>query len=172
MPNIHFRLMALSFKFRDFFFPRRDVLREAGIRPGQRVLDYGCGPGSYVALESEMVGKKGKVYALDVQPLAIESVKKLIFRKGLKNVETILSDCDTGLPKGSVDVALLYDTFHGLGEPGKVLKEVHRVLKPAGILSVNDPHNKEEKMIAGIEKGGLFRLKAKLEKTCKFSKVM
>jgi trans-aconitate methyltransferase len=44
--NLGFRLMALSFKFHDFFRPRIDILKEVGIKPGYHVLDYGCGSGS------------------------------------------------------------------------------------------------------------------------------
>lgn len=53
MPNKHisnsgFKAMALTFKIRDFLRPRKDVVKEVGIREGFHVLDYGCGPGSYV----------------------------------------------------------------------------------------------------------------------------
>jgi len=45
-------------------------------------------------------------------------------------VETILSDRKTGLPDNSIDIILLYDTFHGLSEPNMVLEELCKVLKP------------------------------------------
>lgn len=41
----HFKIMALLFKFRDFFIPRRRVLKEVGIKSGFSVIDFGCGPG-------------------------------------------------------------------------------------------------------------------------------
>lgn len=43
-----FKLMSLSFKIRDLFLPRINVLNEVGIKPGSTVLDYGCGSGSYI----------------------------------------------------------------------------------------------------------------------------
>ena len=46
--RLGFRLMILAFKIRDFFSPRITVLREPEIKPGQIVLDYGCGPGNYI----------------------------------------------------------------------------------------------------------------------------
>jgi ubiquinone/menaquinone biosynthesis C-methylase UbiE len=122
MSNLHFRLMALEFKFRDFLSPREEVLKEVGIRPGFHVLDYGCGSGSYVFPAAELVGESGRVYALDIQPLAVQSVRNLASKKRLANVETILSDCETGLPDNSVDVVLLYDTLHALNDPSGVLE--------------------------------------------------
>ncbi len=82
-PDLHFKLMALAFKLRDIFAPRRNILKEAGIKPGFHVLDYGCGSGSYIADTAELVGKSGWIYALDIHPLAIESVQRRSSEKQL-----------------------------------------------------------------------------------------
>jgi ubiquinone/menaquinone biosynthesis C-methylase UbiE len=169
--NLDFRLMSLLFRLRDLRLPRMEILKKVGIKTGFRVLDFGCGPGSYVLAVSELVGPSGKVYALDIHPLAVESVRRLVSKEGLTNVETILSGCQTGLPDESVDVGLLYDIYHDLGEPEGVLNELHRVLKPDGILSFNDHHMKDEEITAKIGTGSLFRLVSKGRMTYKFSKV-
>ena len=156
-PNWDFRFMAFGFKIRDLSKPRMSVLKEVGIRPGDRVLDYGCGPGGYIPPLAKLVGKSGKIYALDIHPLAVKMVKDLASKKKLANVEAIFSDCDTGLPDGSVDVALLYDTYHDLGQPEAVLSELHRVLRPEGILSISDHHLKKDEIVSEITGGGLFR---------------
>jgi cyclopropane fatty-acyl-phospholipid synthase-like methyltransferase len=67
--------MAVTFRIRDLLRPRRDVLAEAPIKPGSRVLDFGCGPGSYTTVAAQMVGEAGKVYALDLHPLAVKQVQ-------------------------------------------------------------------------------------------------
>jgi len=171
MSSSHFRFMSFGYKFRDFFLPRKNVLKEAGIKPGFHVLDYGCGPGSYIIATAELVGKSGKIYALDIHPLAIQMVQSIATKKQLTNVETICSDCKTGLPDKSIDVALLYDTLHGLSEPNEVLAELHRVLKPNGILSFSDHHMKESEIISKMTDKGLFRLSRKGERLYNFSKV-
>jgi len=148
-----------------------EILKEAGIKTGFRVLDYGCGAGSYVAAASELVGPSGRVYALDIHPLAVQSVQHLVSKRGLTNVETILSDCRTGLPNDSVDMAFLYDIYHDLTEPEAVLNELHRVLKPDGTLSFNDHHMKGEEVMAKIGAGELFRLAKKGRMTYKYSRV-
>ena len=168
--NLDFRLMSLIYKLRDFFRPRNSILREVGIKPGFTVLDYGCGPGSYVIPTAELVDKSGKVYALDVHPLAVKSVEHITAKKRLTNVETIQSDCKTGLPDTSVDVVLLYDLFHDLADPDGVLAEVHRVLKQDGVLSLSDHHLKEDGIVSGVTKSGLFKLLRKGKRTYSFGK--
>ena len=168
--NLDFKLMSLTYKFRDLRLPHMNILKEVGIEPGFHVLDYGCGPGSYTIPLAELVGKSGKIYALDIHPLAIKSVQSIASRKQLTNVETICSDCKTGLPDNSVDVVLLYDTLHALSDPNGVLEELHRVLKPNGVLSFNDHHMKEDEILSKITGNGLFRLSSKGQTTYSFLK--
>jgi len=162
--------MSLGCKFRDFFVPRINILREVGIKPGFHVLDYGCGPGSYSIVAAELVGATGKVYAFDIHPLAVQRVENIASKKHVKNVETICSDCKTGLPPNSVEVVLLYDTFHSLSDPNGVLGELYRVLKPNRILSFSDHHMREKEIVSKVTKGGLFRLSRKDKRTYSFVK--
>ncbi len=168
--NLGFKLMSLTYRFRDFFLPRMNILKEVGIKPGSHVLDYGCGPGGYITAAAELVGKSGKIYALDIHPLAIQKVQSIASKKQLTNVDTICSDCKTGLPDKSLDVVLLYDTFHNLSEPDGVLEELHRVLKPNGVLSFSDHHMKENEIVSKVTNRGLFILSRKGEKTYSFLK--
>lgn len=171
MPDFHFKLMFLDYKFRDFFSPPGRVLKDAGIKPGFHVLDYGCGPGSYITATAQLVGESGRVYALDIHPLAIQSVQRIASRGHLTHVETIHSDCRTGLPDYSMDVVLLYDTFHDLSDPDGVLKNLHRVLNPGGILSFSDHHMKENEIASMVTGSGLFKLSKKRGRTRTFLRV-
>jgi ubiquinone/menaquinone biosynthesis C-methylase UbiE len=170
MSALGFHIMSLMFKVRDAFRPRSEVLAESGIKSGYSVLDFGCGPGGYIIPLVELLGPSGKIYALDVQILAIEKVKRLAKRKGIVNIQTIHSDCATGLPDQSVDTILLYDVFHDLACPNDVLNELHRILKPNGILSFSDHHMQEKEILKGISDPGMFRLVTKSKKTYSFSK--
>jgi len=147
-----------------------DILREVGIEPGFHVLDYGCGPGGYVTAAAELVGESGKIYALDIHPLAIQMIQNLASRMHLTNVETIHSGRETGLSDKSVDVVLLYDIFHDLSEPDGVLEELHRVLKPNGILSFSDHHMKENEIESNVTSRRLFGLSRKGKRTYSFLK--
>lgn len=166
----HFKVMALMFVVRDFFLPCDKVLEEVGIQPGYQVLDYGCGPGACVPATAELVGSTGNVYAMDIHPSAIHTVQGLASKKGLTNGETILSDCETGLSDNSIDVILLYDIFHYLADRDAVMNELHRVLRPEGMLSFSDHHMKMDEITAEVTSGGLFKLEEKGRKTFTFSK--
>jgi ubiquinone/menaquinone biosynthesis C-methylase UbiE len=165
-----FKLMSLVFKLRDFLLPRINVLSEVGIKPGNSVLDYGCGPGGYILPLSSLVGVSGKIFALDINPLAIKSAVDISTKNGLKNVKTIQSNCVTGLPDQSVDVVLLYDTYHDLDNPYEVLQEINRILKSEGILSFSDHHMKDDEIMEKITQNNLFKILRKNKKTYTFSK--
>lgn len=171
-PGWHFKLMALTYRFRDALLPRERIFEEAGIKPGMRVLDYGCGPGSYVSVAAKLVGESGMVYALDSHPLAIESVRRTIAGRRLRNVRTVLSGCEMWLPDGALDAVLLYDVLHDLGEPTRVLREIHRVLKADGVLSVSDHHLSEVEIIARLTDDSLFSLLRRGKRTCTLSPVV
>jgi ubiquinone/menaquinone biosynthesis C-methylase UbiE len=170
LSTIGFNLMSFGFKIRNFFNPPANILEEAKIKPGFYILDYGCGPGSYSIAASELVGKLGKVYALDIHPLAIKKVKDLASKRQLENIETIHSDCKTSLPENSIDMVLLYDVFHELSNPNAVLEELYRILKSGGILSFSDHHMKNHEFLTKITTKGLFRLLKKNKYTYNFVK--
>ena len=113
----------------------------------------------------------GKVYALDIQPLSIQKIKKSVLKKRLKNVKAIQSNCATSLENDTIDVVLLFDTFHNLNAPEGVLKELHRALKPKSILCVNDHHMKEGQILSEITKNHLFTLSRRHNKFYLFSKL-
>ncbi len=165
-----FGFMKFFFKIRDIIRPRRKILKEAGISPGFVILDFGCGPGGYIEVAAQLTGPSGRIYALDKNLLALREAKTIAERNGLKNIETIESDCGTGLHDNTVDAILLYDTFHHLASPEIILRELHRVLKPEGILSFNDHHMKEREIIAGVTGSGLFEFSKKGKYTYRFSK--
>jgi len=162
--------MSFIFRLRDILSPRRNVLEEVGIKDGFSILDYGCGPGSYSVVAAQLVGKSGKVYALDIHPLAVQQVQSIASKKKLTNIVTILSDCGTELPNESIDVVLLFDTFHGLSKPDEILAELHRVLKLDGILSFNDHHLKEDEILSMLTERGLFKLSRKGKRVYNFVK--
>jgi precorrin-6B methylase 2 len=159
MSDIGFRMMCLFFRIRDRFMNPKKQLQKLGIREGQTVLDFGCGSGSYAIPAARMVGQKGMVYALDIHPLAMRAVEKKAKKEGMTNITTILSDRDTGLPDESIDTILLYDTIHMIKDKQALLKELHRVVKSKGLLSILVRHMKIEDVLDIAEKDGQFSLR-------------
>jgi len=84
---------------------------------------------------------------VDLHPLAIERVRNRIEKKGIRNVEPILTNAsDTGLPDQSIDLAFIFGLLHVAGGIGDVLSEVHRVLKPGGVLAFEKTRCEEKKL--------------------------
>ena len=171
LSNVEFQLMCFFLKFRDKFIPPHKILNEVGIQPGFFILDYGCGPGSFSLAAAQLVGKSGKIFALDIHPLALKKVKKKITQLEYSNIEIINSDCHTGLVDNSVDIALLFDIIHMLSEPEKILKEIHRILKPEGKLSLTIHRPDRKKAIREVEQTDLFQFLFKGKHTYNFSKI-
>ena len=170
MKNIGFKGMSAFFALRDKFSDPMKKITKAKVKSGDYVLDYGCGPGSFSLSAAKVVGISGKIYAADIHPLSAENIHKKALKEGLTNIETITTDCSTGLKDNSINVILCFDMFHMLNDQQKVLKEFHRVLKPYAILSLDCHHMKEiESEIVGT---GLFKLVEKIDKTYNFTKVI
>jgi ubiquinone/menaquinone biosynthesis C-methylase UbiE len=169
--GIGFKFMSLGFKLRDLFKPRGRVLEETGIQEGDTVLDFGCGPGGNIKPLVNMVGSYGKIYALDINPEAIRMVKNFASRNHLGNIETIISDGETGLTDGSMDYVLLFDVLHHLPRPETILVEFHRILKPDGILAMSDPHMKDEEIKEIIGGSGYFKLRTRNKNAFLFSRI-
>lgn len=166
-----YRLMALEFRARDRRRPPLALLREAGVGPGMTVLDFGCGPGGFSVAAARLVGPGGLVLAVDIDPLARRSVEKAAKRESLTNLRPLDRTGTAGLPDGRVDMVLLYDVLHDLEEPGPVLAELHRLLKPRGILSVSDHHLEEESLVARTTASGLFRMDGRGRWSHRFERV-
>jgi ubiquinone/menaquinone biosynthesis C-methylase UbiE len=155
--NFAFRLMSLEFRLRDLLRPPTRILRGIGVRPGMTVLDFGCGPGGFSLAAAQLVGPGGRVFAVDIHPLAIQSVQRAASRRGISNIETIFTGGLANVPEASIDVALLYDVLHEIPEPALTLAEIRRVLKPDGVLSVSDHHLQKDAIVAAVTDGSLFR---------------
>ena len=133
------------------------LLKAAGIKPGQKVLEVGCGPGFFTIPAADIVGNEGVVYALDVHPRAIGRVQKKIQSKGIKNVRTMLTNAsDIGLPGQSIDLAFMFGLPYIIGGQINVIREIHRILKPGGILSYKKTRGAEKKLIEDLRKQGLI----------------
>lgn len=123
------------------------TLREIGIKKGQTVLDFGCSSGIYTLIVARIVGKTGRVYALDEKKRKLKKLKKKTKHESLENVETIHTsgEIQISLEKASIDVFLMYDVYHLLSESEReaLVREASRVLKKGGFLSYHATHLSE-----------------------------
>lgn len=118
--------------------PTSEFLARLGVQPRMTVADLGAGGGFHVLRLAEAVGSQGKVFAVDVDPRSVAILKHRTAR--LPQVEVVASKPDdVSLPPGSVDLALLSETWHVVAHQQTApafLASIHRALKPDGRLAV------------------------------------
>ena len=151
---------------------RRRWLQRSGVREGTVLLEEGFGFGTSPLIAARMVGSRGKVYALDVMPLytAILSIRAK-FRR-LHNLKVILADAkSTGLPNASVDIVFTCDAFHEFPDKRGALREIARVLKGGGTLSVwDETAGKIKELMRLAKETGLFALVEEEGRFCRLRK--
>jgi ubiquinone/menaquinone biosynthesis C-methylase UbiE len=161
MGDTSFKCMTWMYKIADFVHLANPGKRldKAGLEEGMVVVDYGCGPGRYAIPAAERVGPRGKVFAVDIQPLAIQMVKQKAARKSLGNIQTILVESHhTPIETSSVDRVLLIDTLHLIDNCEELFHEVRRLLRPGGTLFMDPGHMKVSQARAIVASTGLFKV--------------
>lgn len=155
MPGFAFRMMKMIFDVRDRFVSVSSLLDEFQIAPGQTVVDYGCGPGSYIKRASQLVGPRGRVFALDIHELAIKAVTKRALKEGLTNVTAVVTDRNKcSLADETADVIYALDMFHMVSDPGGLMRDLNRISKRSGFLFIDNGHQSRDKARSKIIDSG------------------
>ena len=124
---------------RDTFRHRQAIVDALGLRPGQAIADVGSGTGAFLPALQRKVGPGGKIYAVEISPAFVEHLKERARAEKLDSVEVVQGAAlRTNLASDSVDTVLVVDTYHHFDDPGAMLEDLSRILKPAGTLAVID----------------------------------
>jgi ubiquinone/menaquinone biosynthesis C-methylase UbiE len=140
-----------------------EALRRIGIRRGHTVLDFGCGSGNYTIPVARIIGREGRIYALDNNKSALDELMQRAKSEGLENIRRMdtAGEVEIGLDTESVDVVLLYDIFWYFrltdDRLPKLLSEVYRISRSDAMISVYPMHVDSERLKEKIENTG-FRL--------------
>jgi ubiquinone/menaquinone biosynthesis C-methylase UbiE len=138
------------------------ALTKAGLEPGQRVLEIGCGPGFFTVPAAEIVEENGSVLALDVNPLAVEHVGAKIEQAGVQNAQVIQANAAaTGLPDHDFDLVFVFGIAHPIGGMDEIWAEIHRLLKKDGALAVEGRTQPPSELFARVHRQGRIARYAK-----------
>lgn len=122
-----------------FEAPTLAMLQRAGIGPGQRVLDLGCGAGDVSLLLSDFVGPTGEVVGVDRAAEAIASARSRVAAVGRRNVTFVHSTIDA-LQVAPVDAVVGRFVLMHQPQPAEALAAAARLLRPGGVVALMESH--------------------------------
>lgn len=140
----------------EYFGPMgRALAGRAAPRPGERVLDLGCGRGHCLIPLAEAVGPSGRVLGLDLAPGMVEAAAADARRLGLAHVSVRVGDAaEPDVEPGSFDLVTAGFVIFFLPDPAAAVRAWRRALRPGGRLTIStfngqDPNYKHLLKVVG-----------------------
>lgn len=154
---------ALESSFYERITGTKKTLDRIGLKPGQRVLEVGPGPGRLLIPAAGKVLPGGEVVGIDIQPGMVERLKARAKAADVMNLTAILGDATRPLvPEASFDVAFLATTLGEIPDRAAALAQCFRALKLGGVLSITemlpDPHYQSKTRVKRLAEAAGFRL--------------
>jgi len=116
-----------------------EVLDKLQVKAGSTVADVGAGEGYFTVKMAERVGANGKVYSEDVDPGAVDNLRKVVQERGLKQVQVLHgAPGDPKLPEGKLDAILVVNAYHEFQRHDAELAAFLKALKPGGLVGIID----------------------------------
>ncbi|MGH3164625.1 MAG: class I SAM-dependent methyltransferase [Trebonia sp.] len=121
------------------FLTNRHLDAVLGVRPGERVPEIGPGTGLQALHVAGRLGDVGRLDIVDVQDVMLECVMRRAADRGIKSIEPALADArELPFPDATFDAAYLVTALGEIPDPQSAVRELRRVLKPAGRLVVGE----------------------------------
>jgi ubiquinone/menaquinone biosynthesis C-methylase UbiE len=131
-------LERLAIQARDLAAHTTVLFRRAGLAPGHRVLDIGCGAGDVSLIAADLVGPNGSVVGIDRSPAAVANARDRARRGDHSNVEFMVGDISEAEPPGQFDVIVGRVVLMYVPEPAKALARLRTHLRPHGIVVLQE----------------------------------
>ena len=146
-----------------------DILK---IAEGKSVADLGAGSGWFTTRAAQRVGAKGKVFAVEINQEYINHINERAKKENFTNIQTVLgTENDPKLAAQTVDAVLILKTYHEIGQPVTVLRNLRKALKKdalVGIIDKNgagDDHGIDKEKVVEEAKRAGFVLKEEFDFT-------
>jgi demethylmenaquinone methyltransferase/2-methoxy-6-polyprenyl-1,4-benzoquinol methylase len=117
---------------------RRKATARLELKPGDRVLEIGCGTGRNFPYLREAVGPEGRVYGVDLSPGMLGKARALCDRNHWNNVELIQSDAAEYVPPEPLDGVVFGLSYNTMPHHLAVLRHAWNQLRPGGRLVIMD----------------------------------
>lgn len=113
------------------------VIAALALKPGQSIADIGSGTG-YFSVRFAKSATAPKVFGVDIEANMVQYLRQRAMKEGLKNIVAVKADADkTNLPE-AVDVVLIVDTYHHIGNRVAYFTALKSLMKPGGRLAIID----------------------------------
>ncbi|MBN2089378.1 class I SAM-dependent methyltransferase [candidate division KSB1 bacterium] len=122
--------------------PPEQVMDSMAVKAGMTIAEIGAGRGRYAVHIARRIGPTGKIYANDIDQDALDYLNFRCKRDKIQNITTIWGTVtDPKLPKSTMDLIYIINTYHHLDDPVGLMKNVFHALKPDGKLVIieHDP---------------------------------
>ena len=120
-------------------FKTNEVINCLNIKDGNCIADLGSGGCYFSFLFSNLVGEKGKVYALDINIDLLKYIDNQIKEKRIKNIETkLITEKEINLPENSCDLLFIRNVYHHISNPTKYFVNIKKILKENGKIAIID----------------------------------
>jgi ubiquinone/menaquinone biosynthesis C-methylase UbiE len=114
------------------------LLREAGLAPGMRVVDPGCGVGDVALLAAEIAGPTGTVIAIDRSPTAVVTARARATAAGHANIEFIDGNATEVAGSGTCDLAIGRYVLVHQGDPVALIRAAATHVRPGGTVAFHE----------------------------------
>lgn len=156
---------SLESRFSQRFSGVATTLDRLGLRPGQRILELGPGPGRLLIPAAARVQPGGEAVGIDIQPGMIDRLKKRADAAGATNLTAILGDAsDCHVEPDSFDLVFMVTALGEIPDREAAIAQSYLALKPGGVLSVTemfgDPHYQSQKTVKRLAEDAGFQLQS------------
>ena len=131
-------MVAVAANFAD----PKENLKVLDIAPGARVADFGAGSGAYSFAAAALVGREGKVYAVEVQKELVDTLASAAIEQGFSNIEAFWGDLNrvggSHIAEASIDAVIISNILFQSEDKRSIAQEALRILKPGGTALVID----------------------------------
>lgn len=115
------------------------MLDDAGIGPGMRVLDIGCGPGAVSLMLSQRVGGLGHVFAVDRNPKMLDATRDRAREAGVSNLSFIEGGFDVVFPEhGTLDAAVGRRVLMYQADAPQAVAQLARAVRTGGVIAFHE----------------------------------
>jgi ubiquinone/menaquinone biosynthesis C-methylase UbiE len=143
----------------------RVTVERLGLKPGQKILEIGPGPGRLLIPAAKAVLPGGEAVGIDIQQKMLDRLKTRAEQAGLTNLRAIHGDAtQQHVPEGTFDLVYLCTVLGEIPDRPAALAQCRRALKPGGVLSVTemfgDPHYQSRTTVRRLAEAAGFQPRA------------